>query len=115
MTGEIMVDPNILKLTEDYENQIVFVSTPKRKQRIKVFVPVGSFAHWHIRYENGKPIDGLDGVYLSRKEAMKAVILWERNTKKTEDAKQFELFGDKEPPVLKRKVKRAARTQTNFG
>jgi len=103
-----------LKFTEDHENQIVLITTPKRKHRIKVYVPIGNFAHWKISYEDGKPIEGLsEGVFLSRKRAMNAVSLWNITAKKTKDAKQFELFGDKEPPVLKRKSVSGTRSKTD--
>ena len=102
-----------LEFVEDCDAQVILGTTPKRKQKIKIFVPVGSFARWKITYDNGKPIDELPGYYLSRREAMKAVTLWERAAKKTIDAKQFEFFGDKEPPVLKRKRVRGARAEAN--
>jgi len=102
-----------LSFTEDCDNQVILGTTPKRKRKIKIFVPVGSFARWKITYDNGKAIDELSGSYLSRKEAMKAVTTWERTAKKTVDAKQHELFGDKEPPVLKRKPVRGARAEAN--
>jgi hypothetical protein len=101
-----------LSFTEDYERQIILVSTPKRKLKIKIFVPIGGRILWRITYEDGKPVEGLGaGSFLSRKEALKAVTQWERKARKTENAKQFELFGDKEPPVLKRKkVRNGTRT-----
>jgi len=102
-----------LSFVENCDDQIILVSTPKRKQKIKIFVPVGSFARWKITYDNGKAIDELPGYYLSRREAMRAVTIWERTAKKTMDAKQFEIFGDKEPPVLKRKRVRGARAEAN--
>jgi len=100
-----------LKVTEDHDNQVLWVETPKRKARLKVFIPVGNTIQWRISYEDGRPIEGLsNSVYTSRLFAMKAVEMWEKSTKKTKDAKQYELFGDKQPPVLKRKrVKNAAR------
>lgn len=106
-----------LSFEERPEDQIVFCTTPKRKQRIKVFIPVGNFARWWIVYEDGKYISELsDGTYLSRKLAIRAVVQWEKGAKKTQEAKQFELFGDKEPPVLKRKkVYNGSRAKTNTG
>ncbi len=99
-----------LVFTEDADNQIILVTTPKRKQKIKIFVPIGNFARWFIVYEDGKYVSGLsDSSYLSRKAAMQAVIRWEVDARKTQEAKQFELFGDKEPPVLKRKKISGAR------
>jgi hypothetical protein len=93
-----------LKFTEDHERQVILCSTPKRKVKIKIFVPVGAFARWKILYEDGKEIDGLStGSFTSRKLAIEAVKQWEQKASKTKEAKQFELFGDKEPPVLKRK------------
>ncbi len=110
MIGVTTAEPKSLVFVEDAEAQIVLASTPKRKQRIKIFVPVGGTVFWRITYEDGKAISSLsEGVYTSRGDAMKAVTEWERRAKKTEDAKQFELFGDKEPPVLKRKKTRGAR------
>jgi hypothetical protein len=107
MTGGVMVEHEALIFVEDAEAQIIFVSTPKRKQKIKIFVPVGNFARWFITYEDGKHIPGLsNGSYLSRKVAIRAVIQWEMDAKKTQEAKQYELFGDKIPPVLKRKKAR---------
>jgi len=102
---------------EHPEDQIIFCTTSKRKQKIKIFVPVGNFARWKILYEDGREITKLsDGYYLSRREAIKAVVEWERTAKKTQDAKQFELFGDKTPPVLKRKkIRNGPRAETNSG
>ncbi len=105
-----MAEQEPLVFTEDADNLVILVTTPKRKQKIKIFVPVGNFARWFIVYEDGKHISGLsDGSYLSRKTAMQAVVLWEARARKTEEAKQFELFGDKTPPVLKRKKTRVTR------
>jgi len=98
-----------IKFEEQPDNKIVYCTTPKRKNRIKIHVPLGQFPYWKIVYEDGKPIEGLsEGVFLSRLDAMKQVTDWELKTKATEEAKQFELFGDKEPPVLKRKKVRAS-------
>lgn len=116
MIGGAMVEPEPLVFAEDAERQVIFCTTPKRKQKIKIFVPVGNFARWKILYEDGKPIYELsNGYYLSRKEAIRAVVQWEKSAKKTQEAKQFELFGDKEPPVLKRKKVRGTRVKTNTG
>ena len=105
-----MAEQEPLVFTEDADKQIILVTTPKRKQKIKIFVPVGNFVRWFIVYEDGKYISGLsDGSYLSRKAAMQAVTLWEVDARKTQEAKQYELFGDKTPPVLKRKKIRGAR------
>ena len=105
-----MAEQEPLVFTEDADNQIILVTTPKRKQKIKIFVPVGNIARWLIVYEDGKYISGLsDGSYLSRKAAMLAVTLWEVDARKTQEAKQYELFGDKIPPVLKRKKISGAR------
>jgi hypothetical protein len=101
-----------LKFEEDCEKQIIWVETPKRKARLKIFVPVSNIVHWRISYEDGRPVEGLsENRYTSRLFAIKAVEVWEATTKKTKDAKQYELFGDKQPPVLKRKrvPKNAAR------
>lgn len=106
-----------LSFVEDADNQIILVTTPKRKQKIKIFVPIGNFARWKITYEDGKPIEGLSsGFFLSRKVALEAIVVWERGAKKTEGAKQYELFGEKTPPVLKRKkVRNGSRAKTNTG
>ncbi len=105
-----MAEQEPLVFTEDADNQTILATTSKRKQKIKIFVPIGNFARWFITYEDGKYISGLSGgSYLSRKAAMQAVTLWEVDARKTENAKQFELFGDKEPPVLKRKKISGAR------
>lgn len=105
-----------LSFVEQPENQIVLCSTPKRRDRIKIHVPVGQFPYWEICYENGGEIESLGGRWMSRMDAIKAVTLWERTAKKTEGAKQFELFGDKQPPVLKRKkVRNGPRDKTNTG
>ena len=111
-----MAEQERLVFVEDAEKQIILVTTPKRKQKIKIFVPVGNFARWFITYEDGKPIPGLsNGTYLSRKVAIKAVVQWEMDAKKTVEAKQYELFGDKIPPVLKRKKISGSRAKTNTG
>lgn len=112
-----MVEPEPLVFVEDAERQVIFCTTPKRKQKIKIFVPIGNFAHWRIIYEDGKYISDLSyGSYLSRREAIRAVVQWEKLAKKTQEAKQFELFGDKEPPVLKRKkVRNGTRAKTDTG
>ena len=103
-------EPKALEFIEDCERQIILVSTPKRRQKIKIFVPVGGRTLWRILYEDGNFIPCLsNGSYISRSAAIRAVIQWEMDTKKTVDAKQYELFGDKEPPVLKRKKIRGAR------
>ena len=105
-----MAEQEPLVFTEDADNQIILVTTPKRKQKIKIFVPLGNFARWFITYEDGKYVSGLsNGSFLSRKAAMQAVTLWEVDAKKSQEAKQYELFGDKVPPVLKRKKIRGAR------
>lgn len=96
-----------LKFEQDQDNcerQVIRVKTAKRKIGLKLFIPLGQYNHWHIAYEDGRPVKGLsDSVYTSRLFAMKAIELWEELATKSEDAKQHELFGDKQPPVLKRK------------
>ena len=105
-----MEEQEPLVFTEDADNQIILVTTPKRKQKIKIFVPLGNFARWFITYEDGKYVSGLShGSFLSRKAAMQAVVFWEASAKKSQEEKQYELFGDKVPPVLKRKKIRGAR------
>ncbi len=104
-----------LKVEESPELKIVYVTTPKRRERIKIHVPRGQFPYWEICYENGVPIEGLKGKWMSRLDAIKSVVAWERKAKKTDGAKKQELFGDKEPPVLKRKPIRGSRAQTNAG
>ena len=92
------------------DTQVIKATTPKRKIGIKIFIPHGQCNLWHIAYEDGRAVEGLsDSIYTSRFFAMRAFEKWERLTKKTKDAKQYELFGDKQPPILKRKrVKNAA-------
>lgn len=103
-----------LSFEEDPEEQVIFCTTPKRKHRIKIFVPVGNFARWKIVYEDGKDIPNLsNGSWLSRSLAIRAVVQWEMDVKKTQEAKQFELFGDREPPVLNRKKKRGTTVTAN--
>lgn len=105
-----------LSFEEDPEEQVILCTTPKRRQKIKVFIPVGNSISWRITYEDGNPVPNLsNGCYLSRSLALKAVTQWERSTKKTITARQFELFGDREPPVLRRKKIRGSRAKTNSG
>lgn len=107
-TGEITEGLSLFK--EYHEDQIILLSTPKRLHKIKIFVPISNFARWKIVYEDGTPIPELsDGYYLSRMDAIRAVTMWERSIKKTQEAKQFEIFGDKKPPILKRKKTRGPR------
>jgi hypothetical protein len=89
---------------EDHENKTIWLTTPKRESRIKVFVPEFSgYPFWRIRYEDGTTIPELTGVFLSRREAIKALELWEESTKVSKTKYQNDLWGHKEPPVLKRK------------
>ncbi|MHA2351327.1 MAG: hypothetical protein ACXADL_17045 [Candidatus Thorarchaeota archaeon] len=92
-----------LSFTEDRENHIMLFTTSKRKIKIKAYIPIGRTPFWVIVYEDGRPVEGLKGKWLTRRDVIKAVNLWDMSAKKTKDAKQFELFGDKKPPVLKRK------------
>ena len=111
-----MAEQEHLVFVEDAENQIILVTTSKRKQKIKIFVPIGNYGRWWISYEDGTPVKCLSkGSFLSRKQAMQAVIQWERDAKKTQEAKQYELFGDKTPPVLIRKKISGSRAKTNIG
>ncbi len=97
-----MVDE--LSFTEDFEEQVILIKTNKRKEKIKIFVPLSGFAHWKISYENGKEIPELNGVYLSRLDAIKAVTFWLQKTKISEKAKHDAWFKpEKERPELKRK------------
>lgn len=99
-----------LNIKEDHENQIILITTSKRKARIKLFIPFGNRIQWRIVYEDNKYIKGLsEGSYTSRKLALAAVGRWEEKASQSVKAKQLELFGDKKPPVLKRKVKDGAR------
>lgn len=103
-----------LKVTEEPENQILWIETNKRKSKLKVFVhPADGFGFWRVAYEDGRKINDLAGKFLSKSEALKAVREWIAKTKKSETAKQYELFGDKEPPVLKRKKVRGRTSSTD--
>ena len=103
-----------LNFVEDTDAQIVWVTTPKRRKKIKIFVPVGNYARWHIAYEDGSHVENLsNGTYLSRKAAIYAVVAWDTMATQSQDARLYELFGDKEPPVLKRKPVRGARAKAN--
>lgn len=98
-----------ISFEENFEEKVVYCTTPKRKNRIKIHIPLGNFPYWKIVYEDGNPIEGLsEGVFTSRLDAIKCVKEWERTAKATESAKQYELFGDKKPPELKRKKVRGS-------
>ena len=102
-----------LLFEEDPEEQLITCTTPKRKLKIKIFVPIGQFSRWKIRYEDGTAIEGLDGYWLSRLEAIRALRIWEVAAKKTDLAKKQEIFGDRKPPVLKRKKRGPAAQAIN--
>jgi hypothetical protein len=92
-----------LSFVEDRENHVMLFTSPKRKAKIKAYIPNARSPHWVILYEDGRPVEGLGGKWITRVDVIKAITVWDHSAKKTKDAKQFELFGDKEPPVLKRK------------
>lgn len=102
-----------LKFEEHYEEQVILCTSPKRKTKIKIFVPLGGSSMWRVQYEDGHKIDHFESMsFTSRKLAIQAVRDWEKTISKTKEAKHSELFGDKKPPVLKRKTIRGARTKT---
>lgn len=103
-----------IKVVEEPEKQLIWIETDKRKNRIKIYVPQYSvYGHWRVAYEDGRPIEEIPGSFLSRREAILHVKNWLRITKQSKQAKQYQLFGDKEPPVLRaKKVKASARTST---
>lgn len=94
---------------EDTEERYVLYSTPIREKKIKVHWPrLINNAMWQITYEDGTKIDdSLSGKYLSKREALKALTLWEDRTSLTPQAR----YKDKTPPVLKRKKVLAASKQ----
>jgi hypothetical protein len=94
---------------EDYENSTIWITTDKRDKRIKVYIPMYSrYSHWHIKYEDGTNIVGLDGVYLTGREAVRAVEYWEVETKESKKVYLDRVLGPESLPVLKRKkVKRS--------
>ena len=97
-----------MDVLEDHENKIIWVTTVKRERRIKIFIPqFNRFPHWRIRYEDGTSINGLDGVYTTRAEALRAVGFWEHDAKESQKVYQDRVFGTEPPPVLKyKKVKK---------
>ena len=98
-----------MDVKEDYENSVVWVTTEKRDKRIKIFVPrFGRYPHWRITYEDGQNVVGLDGVYITSREALRAVTFWEQETKESKKTYQDRVLGPDAPPKLKRKkVKRS--------
>ena len=98
-----------MDVKEDYENSIVWVTISKRDKRIKIFVPrFGRYPYWHITYEDGQNIAGLEGVYITSREALRAVTFWEQETKESNKVYLDRVFGPADPPQLKRKkVKRS--------
>lgn len=104
-----------IKVTEEPEKQIVWVTTNKRKNKIKIFVhPMDGFGFWRVGYEDGRPIPEIGGRFLSKNEALKEVKKWLIQVKQSKEAKQYELFGDKQPPELKRKQVRARASTTDI-
>lgn len=100
----------VSKLEENFESKIVWLTTPKRKERIKVFVPANGLSFWKVSYERAGDIPELNGVFTGRKEAIKAVVNWLRETKETKEVLHDIWFGDKETPELqtKKRVTRRA-------
>jgi len=97
-------------VNEDFDNKVLVVTSEKRKRQLRVFVPkFGNYSFWRITYEDGNHVPGLEGVFLSRREALRAIELWENNTKVSREVYRDEIFGPANPPVLKRKnIKRAS-------
>ena len=104
-----------VKFEEVVDEKVVYCTTPKRKNRLKIFVPIGNFPFWKVTYEDGRAVDGLEGSFTSRLDAMKCVADWETRVLPTDEAKQLEMFGDKQPPVLKRKKIRDTKPRSKTG
>ncbi len=96
---------------EDYENQIVWVTTEKKKNRIKIYVPMNGTATWKIAYEDGRQIPELKGAYTSPKNAIEAIVKWERKAKTNNAVKHDEWFGPDQKKQLR--TKRGTRAKTD--
>lgn len=101
-----------LNVTEDFERQIIFVESTKRKEKIKIYVPMTGRAEWKVCYESGKSIPEISGVFLSRKSAIEAVKQWLRNTKISETVKHDLWFGEDQKKQVRTK-KRATRAKAD--
>jgi hypothetical protein len=94
----------LVVVEEDTENKTVWLTTPKRESKIKVFIPQFSgYSFWKIRYEDGTEIPELSGSFITKREALKALDIWEEATKISKTKYQRDNWGHEEPPVLKRK------------
>lgn len=122
-----MDEPNIyrhpdpeLDITENIETQEIFIKSPKRQETIIVYKPMDQTSFFRVRYESGKPVPKCEGQFTSLRNAMNAVKVYLHNSKKTENRKQFDIFGPEKPeeerPVLrKKKVKNGAKSKPADG
>jgi hypothetical protein len=104
-----------VKITEDYAKQIVWVETSKRKEKIKIFVPLNGLVNWKITYEDGRGIPELGGIFLTKRDALKALNLWLVNAKTSEAVNHDEWFGRDEKKEVKRKKVSGSRAKTVNG
>jgi hypothetical protein len=102
-----------MDVLEDPSGKLLWVTTEKRDKRIKVFIPeFNNFSFWYIKYEDGTEVPELTGAWLTKREAVKALEFWEQETKVSKTKYRKDLWGDKEPPELKRKKVKVAPTDS---
>lgn len=92
-----------LEILELFEPHRVFVSSPKRVEKIQIIKTNPQNSFYKILYESGKPIPELDGDYTSAELALSFVKGFLTNSKQTTRARAKERFGDKPVPELKTK------------
>ena len=92
-------------IKENPDEKYIIVKVKGRKSPLRIYVPeFNQFGFWEIRYhDTNQKVPGLQGSYISKQEALRAVKKWATRIKPTIDAKSEERFGDKPIPVLKRK------------
>lgn len=92
-----------VKIEEKFEPHVLYITSPKRAERIKVIRSNPRFPFYKVIYESGKPIPQLSGDYTGAYEAVKAVKEYLKTVKKTGPAKEKERWGDKPIPELRQK------------
>lgn len=108
---DLSMDDNDIKISDNPEAQRVTIESPKRAEKIRLFVPNNGRGYWMITYESGKKIKGLEGAYLSRKAALDAVLRFLETAKQSTYANHNEWFGQTKNKRVRKKPVEVVKTK----
>ncbi len=85
-----------IKIEEDYDNLVVFISMPSRRTDHIEVSRCNKFGHYDIKLPRGAKPKELEGTFTDRSDAVGRVVRYLINSKKASSVKRAEIRKDRE-------------------